>query len=63
MVWRPVDDPDGERQMPEVLAERFPTARFVGQVTAPYITFPGKATETWNVAFFPPEENQGVPQK
>lgn len=63
VVWRPVDAPDGERQMPEELAERFPTARFVGQVTAPYITFPGKATETWNVAFFPPEENQGVPQK
>lgn len=56
LVWRPVDAPDGKSQLPEELAERFPTAKFVGQVTAPYITFPGKATETWNVAIFPPEE-------
>lgn len=54
LVWLPKDAPDGKSAFPDDLKKRFPTARFVAQVTAPCITFPGIVTDTWNVAILPP---------
>ena len=54
IVWLPRDAPDGKSAFPKELEERFPTARFAAAVTAPCITFPGKVTDTWNVAILPP---------